>query len=127
MRISCCIPLREHREPRPQTGTRQRDGPVWPHLLPRRSDAPRGLCFALLYGTCQCARASGHEPPPHPFWCNVRLGSSAAHPGLCPGTIALSRGRRTLRVPRGALSKCRRPKGRRGDPKVVVATTSPSS
>jgi hypothetical protein len=130
MRISCCIPLREDRDPPPQTGTRQRDGPVWPHLLPRRSDAPKGrvcLFFAVLYGTYQCARASGHEPPPHPFWCNGRLRSGEASLGHCPGTIALSRGRRTPRVPRGALSKCRRPVGRRGDPKVVIATTSPSS
>jgi hypothetical protein len=120
MRISCCIPLREDRDPRPQTGTRQRDGPVWPHLLPRRSDAPRGfvcLFFALLYGTCQCARASGHEPPPHQVWCNGRLGSGEAHLGSYPGTIALSRGRRTPRVPRGALSKC--PTRRSFDPKVV--------
>ena len=136
MRPSCGYPAAfpsGDRDPRPQTGTRQRDGPVWPHLLPRRSDAPRGfVCccccvVALLYGTCQCARASRHEPPPHQVWCNGRLRSSEAHLGPCPGTIALSRGRRTLRVPRGALSKCRRPKGRRGDPKVVVATTSPSS
>ena len=33
MRISCYALLREDRDPRPQTGTRQRDGPVWPHLL----------------------------------------------------------------------------------------------
>ena len=29
---------------------------------------PGVLCVVLLlYGTCQCARASGHEPPPHQF------------------------------------------------------------
>ena len=93
MRPSCgypaCVPHRDASQPRQQTGSRQRDGPVQPRLtaasLPR---SPRWvvvcLCvvlFSYFNDAFQCARASRHEPPHptgHPGWSRTRVTMSRA-------------------------------------------------
>ena len=113
--------MRRNRDSRPAraSGTH----PVCRHSAPlsRRSSAPLGgigvcLCSVAL----QCARATRHEPP-SPTKTGAAQDSDRAMP---PRAIAVSHGRRTRRVPRGALSRCRRPSRRSDDPAVVVRSSN---
>jgi hypothetical protein len=112
MRPSCGYPA-----PSPPrsvvTATADRHAPAgWsrrPHPLPRRHDASwRSVWFWCLFRVCvyvavQCARASRHEPP-RPTGLGATSGSGHVLPHA--GQTS-SRGRRTQRVPRGALSRCK--------------------
>jgi hypothetical protein len=113
MRPSCGYPapppIRDRSCPRPQTGTRQRDGPAWSHVRPaapfaRRLVGLRCVCVVRVSLCMYCAVRAGTQtraPASHRSRCDVRLGSRQTPQGL-----ASSRGRRTRRVPRGALSRC---------------------
>jgi hypothetical protein len=77
------------------------------------------LC-SMFYVALQCARATRHEHP-SPTKTGAAQDSDRAMPTRA---IAVSRGRRTRRVPRGALSRCRRLISRRSDDPAVVVRSS---
>jgi hypothetical protein len=127
LRISCVAAPPVPSWPRPQTGTRQRDGPAWPHPLPRRHDASWDsvcVCFSCVFRVCLCmvlvsARGRADTNPCRPTRTGATAGSDPVRPR--PGLTA-SRGRRTRRVPRGALSRCTT--RRSADPKVGVRSSN---
>src|SRR5829696_3632597 len=106
LRIPASSSLRGLSWPRQQTGARQGDGPVCRRAspLPRLRRAPLGGMGGSIVSivAVQCARATRHEPP-SPTTSGAAQDSDRAMPSWA---IAVSRGRRTQRVPRGALSKC---------------------
>ena len=86
----------------------------------RAATTPAGSSVVLVCVVCvlcmvlsQCARASRHEPP-RPTGLGATSGSDH---GLPWKEQPSSRGRRTQRVPRGALSRCNKTR-RSSDPKV---------
>jgi len=141
MRISCVqLPtsLRRGRDTRPARASGMVP-PLAPACCPAPTD-PRGdprvvgllsfrVCCVLW---CLSVRAGERTPAPSVPWSqDPKLARSCRR----LTTSSSSRGRRTQRVPRGALSKCSdpkvclttrksspRPKGRRHDPKVVATT-----
>jgi hypothetical protein len=97
------------------------EGPAPPSSAPLRCPArpscrTASCCVVMCVSICvsmQCARATHHKPPVrHRSRCGPGLGSHEAP----SQDLAVSRGRRTSRVPRGALSMCN--KGR--TPREVV-------
>jgi hypothetical protein len=74
-----------------------------PLRCPARLSCRTDSCCVVMCVSMQCARATHHEPPvQHRSRCGPSLGSHEAP----SQDLAVSRGRRTPRVPRGALSMC---------------------
>jgi hypothetical protein len=126
MRISCFASPRgsRDRDSRPARASGMVPSGRLACRLPRSRGAPRGewcVCLLSVWYFAVRAGAQTRAPPPHRCRCDARLGSSDSPPGARPpAAIAVSRGRRTPRVPRGALSRCSkdprsaRPSGLRG-------------
>jgi hypothetical protein len=112
MRISCAVPpeIRRDRDRRPA-----RASGMVPSAAPPAPSTRRLVAFGVVlvsvscvfrvcvYVAVQCARASRHEPP-RPTGLGATSGSGHVLPHA--GQTS-SRGRRTQRVPRGALSRCK--------------------
>jgi hypothetical protein len=121
MWIPASFPIRGLSWPRQQTGARQRDGPVCrnSYPLPRLRSAPMGgMCVSMLLFSARGRPDTSTPAPPKPVRHRTRI-------ARCPSrAIAVSHGRRTRRVPRGALSRCRRLCSRRSDDPAVIVRSS---